>query len=93
MTGDRAQARTQQPEGIAGYVTPYPYLDQLQEKMEERLARKVPIKGRFCGFCYARLRESDTVCPFCASAIVGQCRYTQRRSSMRISRIVRMAAR
>ena len=46
MTGDRAQARTQQPEGIAGYVTPYPYLDQLQEKMEERLARKVPIKGR-----------------------------------------------
>jgi len=69
MTGDRAQAGTGEPAGIAGYVSPYPYLDRLQEKMEERLARKVPIKGRFCGFCFARLRESDAVCPFCASAI------------------------
>ena len=56
-------------EGIAGYLTPYPYLDKLQEKMEERLARKVPIAGRFCGFCYARLRETDTLCPFCETAI------------------------
>lgn len=56
-----------QPEirGIAGYESPYPYLDQLQEKMEERLAHRVPAAGRFCGFCYARLRNEDTVCPFC----------------------------
>ena len=52
----------------AGYVPPYPYLEKLQEKMEERLARKVPVKGRFCGFCYGRLRETDAVCPFCESA-------------------------
>lgn len=69
MAAENAQARSPEPEGIAGYVTPYPYLDRLQEKMEERLARKVPIKGRFCGFCYARLRETDATCPFCAAAI------------------------
>ena len=57
------------PRGTAGYLTPYPYLDRLQERMEERLARKVPVKGRFCGFCYARLRETDAVCPFCARDI------------------------
>ena len=60
---------TPTPRGTAGYLTPYPYLDRLQEKMEERLARKVPVKGRFCGFCYARLRETDTVCPFCARTV------------------------
>ncbi len=54
--------------GTAGYETPYPYLDQLQEKMEERLAPRVPAAGRFCGFCYARLRNDDTVCPFCHTA-------------------------
>jgi hypothetical protein len=54
-------------EGIAGYVTPYPYLDRLQEKMEERLDRRVPAAGRFCGFCYARLRNDDTRCPFCGT--------------------------
>jgi hypothetical protein len=51
--------------GTAGYVSPYPYLDRLQEKMEERLARKVPVAGRYCGFCYARLREADAVCGYC----------------------------
>jgi hypothetical protein len=58
---------TAEPElkGIAGYESPYPYLDRLQEKMEERLAHRVPAAGRFCGFCYARLRNEDTVCPFC----------------------------
>lgn len=55
--------------GIAGYVTPYPYLDKLQEKMEERLAKRVPAAGRFCGYCYARLQEGDTVCPFCERAV------------------------
>lgn len=53
------------PEGDAGYVSPYPYVERLQEKMEERLARKVPVKGRFCGFCYGRLREADEVCAYC----------------------------
>lgn len=57
------------PAGVAGYETPYPYLERLQEKMEERLARKVPVKGRFCGFCYARLRETDEQCPFCGHTI------------------------
>ncbi|MEP7215146.1 MAG: zinc ribbon domain-containing protein [Anaerolineaceae bacterium] len=52
-------------QGIAGYVSPYPYLDRLQDKMEERLAHRVPPAGRFCGFCYARLRGTDTVCPYC----------------------------
>ncbi|MCC6385969.1 MAG: hypothetical protein IT302_01150 [Dehalococcoidia bacterium] len=69
MAGEGAHAGTGEPAGIAGYVSPYPYLDRLQEKMEERLARKVPVKGRFCGFCFGRLRESDAVCPFCASSI------------------------
>lgn len=54
------------PSGDAGYESPYPYLERLQEKMDERLARRVPVKGRFCGFCYARLRDADTTCPFCA---------------------------
>ncbi|MGE3073007.1 MAG: hypothetical protein AB7N24_02700 [Dehalococcoidia bacterium] len=58
---------TAKPElkGTAGYESPYPYLDKLQDKMEERLDHKVPAAGRFCGFCYARLRNEDTVCPFC----------------------------
>ena len=45
--------------------TAYPYLDRLQEKMEERLAHKVPAGGRFCGFCFGRLRPVDQDCPFC----------------------------
>ena len=63
-----AERREKEPEGIAGYVSPYPYLDRLQEKMEERLDRKVPATGRFCGFCYARLRDTDTVCAFCQTS-------------------------
>ncbi|WP_322795523.1 hypothetical protein [Tepidiforma sp.] len=69
MTEERAAGVPQgEPVGIAGYVSPYPYVDRLQEKMEERLARRVPASGRFCGFCYARLRAEDTVCPFCGTA-------------------------
>ena len=56
------------PEGIAGYVSPYPYLDLLQDKMEERLERKVPAAGRFCGYCYGRLRQEDSTCPFCGTS-------------------------
>ncbi len=52
-------------QGVAGYVSPYPYLDRLQEKMEEVLARTVPAEGRFCGFCYGRLRPTDAACPYC----------------------------
>jgi hypothetical protein len=55
--------------GTAGYETPYPYLDKLQEKMEERLAHRVPVNGRFCGFCFGRIREADTLCPYCERAI------------------------
>jgi hypothetical protein len=62
---DSTAARTPELVGEAGYVTPYPYMDKLQEKMEERLARRVPAAGRFCGFCYARLQAIDTLCPFC----------------------------
>lgn len=55
-------------EGIAGYVSPYPYVERLQEKMEERLDRRVPAGGRFCGFCYGRLRAEEALCPFCGTA-------------------------
>jgi len=62
--GERAAPEVR---GVAGYESPYPYLDRLQPKMEERLARRVPATGRFCGFCYARLRAEDSVCPFCGT--------------------------
>jgi hypothetical protein len=65
----RGSVGVKEAEGTAGYVSPYPYLDRLQEKMEERLARKVPVKGRFCGNCYGRLRPEQEVCPFCAEAV------------------------
>jgi len=69
-----AAAQPSQPElkGIAGYETPYPYLDKLQEKMEERLARLVPAAGRFCGYCYGRLRGEDTSCPYCLTPTVSR---------------------
>ena len=63
---------TDEPRGVAGYVSPYPYLDRLQRKMEERLAHRVPVTGRYCGFCYARLRETDALCPFCATAVASR---------------------
>jgi hypothetical protein len=47
----------------------YAYLDRLQDKMEERLAHKVPAAGRFCGFCFGRLRPDDQVCPFCEHSL------------------------
>ncbi len=68
MENAPAAAKVPEPEGIAGYVSPYPYLDLLQEKMEERLARRVPAAGRFCGFCYGRLRQEDARCPFCGTS-------------------------
>ena len=62
---DRVLTSEPKLEGIAGYATPYPYLERLQEKMEERLAKQVPVAGRFCGFCYGRLRETDETCGYC----------------------------
>lgn len=56
-----------QDEGIAGYVSPYPYLDKLQPRMDERLSGQVPRGGTYCGFCYGRLRKEDTVCGFCGA--------------------------
>src|SRR5688572_170817 len=67
MENAPAAEKVPQPEGIAGYVSPYPYLDLLQDKMEERLERKVPAAGRFCGYCYGRLRQEDASCPFCGT--------------------------
>lgn len=66
-----AKVFTGEPEltGVAGYSTPYPYLEKLQEKMEERLAKRVPAAGRFCGFCYSRLREQDEACGVCGSSL------------------------
>ena len=66
-----AKAFSTEPElsGVAGYSTPYPYLEKLQEKMEERLAKRVPAAGRFCGFCYCRLREADETCGVCGSVV------------------------
>ena len=73
-----AKALITEPElkGVAGYVTPYPYVERLQLKMEERLARRVPAAGRFCGFCFGRLRDSDESCGICnsATATVGTVR-------------------
>ncbi|MFQ5381522.1 MAG: hypothetical protein ACE5EF_07865 [Dehalococcoidia bacterium] len=43
------------------------FLDTLQDKMEERLARLVPVRGRFCGNCYGRLIGDHRPCPFCGS--------------------------
>lgn len=37
--------------------------------MEERLAKRVPVKGRFCGFCYARLRSETVACPYCGHEV------------------------
>jgi len=47
----------------------YPYLERLQPKMEERLDRKVPPTGRFCGHCYGRLRPNDETCPYCGAVL------------------------
>lgn len=33
--------------------------------MDERLAHKVPAGGRFCGFCFGRVRPEDQACGFC----------------------------
>lgn len=67
VTGGTNERAAPEIRGVAGYESPYPYLDRLQPKMEERLARRVPAAGRFCGFCYARLREEDVVCSFCGT--------------------------
>lgn len=54
----------------------FPYLERLQPKMDERLERRVPPSGRFCGFCYGRLQADDRCCPYCGAdlAQVGTAR-------------------
>jgi hypothetical protein len=69
---EQTSARPVEPEGVAGYVSPYPYLERLQEKMEERLDHKVPSAGRFCGFCYGRLRDTDQRCGFCGTELASR---------------------
>ena len=54
-------------EPVAGYVSPYPYAQRLQDRMDEILDRKVPNAGSFCGFCYARLAAGAERCPYCAT--------------------------
>ncbi|HCV00532.1 MAG: hypothetical protein CL897_04125 [Dehalococcoidia bacterium] len=52
-------------EEFAGYISPYSYVQRLQERMDEILDRKVPNSGRFCQFCYARLARDIESCPYC----------------------------
>ena len=35
---------------VAGYVSLYPYVQRLQDRMDEILDRRIPNSGRFCGF-------------------------------------------
>ena len=53
------------PEEVAGYVSPFPYVQRLQDRMDEILDRQVPNSGRFCGFCFARLANDTERCPYC----------------------------
>lgn len=52
---------------VAGYVSPYPYVQRLQDRMDEILDRQVPNSGRFCGFCFARLASDTEHCPYCGT--------------------------
>lgn len=52
---------------VAGYVSPYPYVQRLQDRMDEILDRRIPNSGRFCGFCYARLARDIERCPYCST--------------------------
>lgn len=60
---------THEPQGVAGYVSSYPYAERLQEKMDEVLDRRVPATGRFCGFCYGRLTAGAVQCAFCGTPL------------------------
>ena len=57
---------------VAGYVSPYPYVQRLQDRMDEILDRKIPNSGRFCGFCYARLARDLERCPSCSTEATEQ---------------------
>lgn len=61
---ERPPAAEGAPPGIR-----FPYLERLQPKMDERLERKVPPTGRFCGFCFGRLQPNDARCPYCGRAV------------------------
>ncbi len=64
---ERTGREGEAPAEVAGYVSPYPYVQRLQDRMDEILDRQVPNSGRFCGFCYARLARDTERCPFCGT--------------------------
>lgn len=53
--------------GYGGYISPFPYMEKLQPRMDERLERRVPVNGRFCGYCFGRLRQTDEQCTYCGA--------------------------
>lgn len=67
MVEEAQEPKGPRVEGTAGYVSPYPYLEKLQPRMDERLERQVPRGGTFCGFCYGRLRQDAQRCGFCGA--------------------------
>jgi hypothetical protein len=68
MMAEAAQ-KEREPKGVAGYVSPYPYVEKLQPRMDERLDRQVPRGGQFCGFCYGLLRKDAERCSFCKKSL------------------------
>jgi|TARA_B110000263_G_C15250831_1_gene484001 hypothetical protein len=51
--------------GTAGYISPFPYVEKLQTKMDEILSDQVPNNGTFCSFCYGRIDPTEEKCAFC----------------------------
>jgi hypothetical protein len=45
-----------------------PILDALQERMERIIRGDSPNTGQFCGYCYARLDQSQQQCALCGRA-------------------------
>ncbi len=69
MVEDARKSSTPEVEGTAGYISPYPYLEKLQPRMDERLDRQVPRGGTYCAFCFGRLKKEATTCGFCDADI------------------------
>ena len=49
----------------AGYISPFPYVEKLQPKMDEILSSQVPNNGTFCSFCFGRTNVNENQCQFC----------------------------
>ena len=52
-------------DATAGYISPFPYVEKLQSKMDEILSRQVPNNGSFCSFCFGRINVNENHCQFC----------------------------